>query len=59
LIDSDIILDIFNKYGLKLIGIFGSYVKGNQSPESDLDIVFNDTLKPYIGKAIRKEVIIV
>lgn len=30
-----------NKYKIKEIGIFGSYVRGDQNPESDLDIIVN------------------
>jgi len=30
---------IFSRYGLTLLGVFGSYVKGKQTPESDLDIL--------------------
>ncbi len=75
------------RYKVKEIGIFGSYVKGKQRKKSDLDIlidffekptllefirlenylsevlgvkvdlVLKDSLKPYIGKIILKEVI--
>jgi predicted nucleotidyltransferase len=30
---------LIEKYGVKKIGIFGSYVKGEQKDESDLDIL--------------------
>lgn len=28
-----------NKYKIKIIGVFGSYVRGNQKKESDVDIL--------------------
>ncbi len=31
--------DLENKYGVKVIGIFGSYVRHEQRPESDLDLL--------------------
>ncbi len=30
-----------DKYGVKIIGIFGSYVRGEQRPDSDLDILID------------------
>jgi len=82
--------DILAQYHIKSIGIFGSFVRGEQSPKSDIDIliefdndemdlftfielknylssrlgrkvdlVMKDTLKPYIGKRILDEVLIV
>ncbi|RKZ25663.1 nucleotidyltransferase [bacterium] len=35
----DILPEIREKYGVKKIGVFGSYVKGEETPESDLDIL--------------------
>lgn len=31
--------DILKKYGVKRIGLFGSYVKGNQKKNSDIDLL--------------------
>ncbi len=31
--------ELINKYKIKDIGVFGSYVKGNQKEKSDLDIL--------------------
>src|SRR3990172_4449808 len=47
--------DLRKKYGVKEIGIFGSYVKGDQSEGSDLDILVE--LEKPIGfvKFIRLE----
>ncbi len=35
----DKIITILKKHGAKKISIFGSYVKGEATPESDLDII--------------------
>ena len=81
--------ELKEKYGIKEIGIFGSYLRGEAKEESDLDIlvefektigffkfleleeylsnligikvdlVSKKALKPYIGKYILKEVVIV
>ena len=53
------------EYGLKRIGIFGSYAKGTQTQESDVDIVaefekpiglkfveFSETIENLLGKKI-------
>lgn len=34
-----------NRYGLAIVGIFGSYVRGEQTADSDLDLLA-DTLRP-------------
>ncbi len=31
--------DLYNKYGVKKIGLFGSYVRGDNKPNSDIDIL--------------------
>jgi len=31
--------DLAEKYGVKVIGVFGSYVRGEQRPDSDVDIL--------------------
>ena len=31
--------EIFSKYSVKKIGIFGSYAKGHQNKESDVDVL--------------------
>ena len=31
--------DQINKYGVKKIGLFGSFLRGNQNKESDIDIL--------------------
>ena len=33
------ILNIIGPYRPKMVGVFGSYARGEQNPESDLDIV--------------------
>ena len=37
------------KYGIKEIGIFGSYVRNEQRPDSDLDILIELENPPIIG----------
>ena len=37
------------KYGVTEIGIFGSYVRGQNRPDSDLDILIDLKRPPYIG----------
>jgi Predicted nucleotidyltransferases len=33
--------EILKKYGVKIIGIFGSYARGEQTKESDVDILLD------------------
>ncbi len=40
---------LYEKYGVTEIGIFGSYVRGEQKPDSDSDILINLTDPPKIG----------
>ena len=40
---------MYEKYGVTEIGIFGSYVRGEQKPDSDIDILINLTDPPKIG----------
>lgn len=42
------ILDILKKYGVKKAGIFGSYTKGDQKKDSDIDIL----IKPPKGMGL-------
>jgi predicted nucleotidyltransferase len=37
------------KYGVTEIGIFGSYVRGEQRPDSDLDVLIEVERPPRIG----------
>ena len=44
----------YEKIGFKMIGVFGSYARGNQTPQSDLDIVYEvdaSFVKHYSGWA--------
>ena len=36
-----IILNAFEPYSIKSVGIFGSYARGENSPQSDLDILLD------------------
>ncbi|MCL2074780.1 MAG: nucleotidyltransferase family protein [Marinilabiliaceae bacterium] len=51
--------DISKKYHLKKLGIFGSYARGEQTPESDLDLIieFEDYTRDLTEKKefLRKE----
>ena len=38
---------VADKYGIKRIGIFGSVARGEQTPDSDVDIVV-DLVKPHL-----------
>jgi predicted nucleotidyltransferase len=83
--------ELRKKFKVKTIGVFGSYVRGEQEPGSDVDVlvefeedaeigffgfldleeflsqmlgvkvdlVMKDALKPYIGKRILQEVVMV
>ena len=33
------ILNVIQPYGPKMVGVFGSFARGEQKPESDIDIV--------------------
>jgi hypothetical protein len=39
---------LFEKYGVEEIGVFGSYVRGQQRPDSDIDILVELTNPPRI-----------
>ena len=32
-------IDVIKSYGVKRIGVFGSYIKGKQKPDSDIDVL--------------------
>jgi predicted nucleotidyltransferase len=42
-------LYLYEKYGVTEIGIFGSYVRGDQKPNSDIDILVELTDPPRIS----------
>ena len=44
------------RYGVRFMGVFGSYVRGEQRRGSDLDLLV-ESLKPTIGRHIRAEVV--
>ena len=39
---------LYEKYGVTEIGVFGSYVRGEQRPDSDIDILVELTEPPRI-----------
>jgi predicted nucleotidyltransferase len=40
---------LYEKYGVTELGVFGSYVRGEQRPDSDLDILIELTDPPRIS----------
>ena len=40
---------LFEKYGVTEIGVFGSYARGEQRPDSDLDVLIELTDPPRIS----------
>ena len=53
------VLPILHRYGIKKAGLFGSYVRGEQSADSDIDILVeideNISLLDFIGIKIEIE----
>jgi uncharacterized protein len=41
--------DLEEKYGMKIVGVFGSYVRHEQRPDSDLDILIELDRPPKIS----------
>jgi predicted nucleotidyltransferase len=41
-------LYLYEKYGVTEVGVFGSYVRGEQKPDSDIDILIELTDPPRI-----------
>ncbi len=49
-----------SRYRVETLGVFGSYVRQEQRPDSDLvkvDLVMAEALKPAIGRRILQEVV--
>ena len=44
------------EFGVEKMGIFGSFVSGMQNNNSDVDLLSPESLSPYIGPRIEKEV---
>ncbi len=40
---------LYENYGVTAIGVFGSYVRGEQRPDSDIDVLVELTDPPKIG----------
>lgn len=40
---------LYQKYGVTEVGIFGSYIRGEQGADSDLDVLINLTDPPRIS----------
>lgn len=39
-------MPVFEKYGVRYAGLFGSYARGEEKPESDIDILVKKGDKP-------------
>jgi predicted nucleotidyltransferase len=51
----DMLPELEKEYNVIYIGIFGSYVRGEQEPESDLDILVEFSKSPTIFKFVHLE----
>ena len=40
---------LFKKYGITEIGIFGSYIRGQENPQSDIDILIDISRPSTLG----------
>ncbi len=47
--------DLANRYGVKRLGVFGSYVRGEADGESDLDILVEFERAPTLWELVRLE----
>ena len=47
--------ELRDQYNVKYIGLFGSYIRGEQTPESDLDILVEFSKTPTLFKFINLE----
>ena len=43
---------LFDKYGAKLIGVFGSYVRNEANEKSDIDILINADIEKNILREV-------
>lgn len=48
--------ELGEKYNLKSIGIFGSYARGEETPESDIDILVEYEITPDLFEMINLEI---
>ena len=48
---------LMENFKVKTVGVFGSYVRGEEKLGVKVDLVEKGTLKPRIGKRILKEVV--
>jgi len=47
--------ELYKKYNIKTLGIFGSYARGEENPESDIDILVEYEITPGFFKFIDLE----
>ena len=41
------------RYGVKFLGVFGSYVRGEEKPDSDLDVLVEFVIPPSLFEYVR------
>ena len=47
--------DLRKRYGIKSLALFGSYARGDQRPESDLDVLVEFEVAPHLIDLIELE----
>ena len=47
--------ELKDKYNVSYLGVFGSYMRGEQNPESDLDVLVEFSKTPTIFKFVNLE----
>lgn len=48
--------ELFSKYHLKSIGVFGSYARGEETPESDVDVLVEYDITPSMFELCNLEI---
>ena len=49
------VIDYLQMYGIKKVSLFGSRVRGEEHPESDLDILVEFSFRPTLLQLIKME----
>lgn len=48
--------ELYKRYNIKSMGIFGSYARGEETPESDIDILVEYEITPSLFELIDLEI---